>query len=55
MSDSRLNFHFLVFDNILFGVTSMADDPAPGCATALDYDVIDLSALESDGFFESIQ
>ncbi|KAJ5668504.1 uncharacterized protein N7477_007074 [Penicillium maclennaniae] len=42
-------------DNIPFGVISTADNPAPRCATALDHDVIDLSALECDGLFGSIQ
>ncbi|KAJ5281519.1 hypothetical protein N7478_006891 [Penicillium angulare] len=42
-------------DNIPFGVISTADNPAPRCATALDHEAIDLCALESDGFFDSIQ
>lgn len=42
-------------DNIPFGVISTADNPAPRCATALDHDVVDLSALERDGFFDLIQ
>ncbi|KAJ5377419.1 uncharacterized protein N7496_004828 [Penicillium cataractarum] len=39
-------------ENIPFGVISTADHPTPRCATALDHDAIDLSALESDGFFK---
>ena len=53
MSDS--NSTPFSIDNIPFGVISTADNPAPRCATAFDHDVVDLSALESDGFFKSIQ
>ncbi|PWY65413.1 hypothetical protein BO83DRAFT_419942 [Aspergillus eucalypticola CBS 122712] len=41
-------------DNIPFGVISTNDNPNPRCATALGHDAIDLSALESDGFFDAI-
>lgn len=41
-------------ENIPFGVISTREDPTPRCATALHNDAIDLSALEKDGFFNSI-
>ncbi|KAL4922388.1 hypothetical protein BDW62DRAFT_52326 [Aspergillus aurantiobrunneus] len=41
-------------DNLPYGVISTPDNPTPRCATALDNDAIDLSALEKDGHFKSI-
>ncbi|KAL2828627.1 hypothetical protein BJY01DRAFT_255282, partial [Aspergillus pseudoustus] len=41
-------------DNLPYGVISTAANPAPRCATALERDAIELSALEKDGFFSSI-
>jgi fumarylacetoacetase len=52
---STSNTNPFSIDNIPFGVISTASNPAPRCATALDHDAIDLGALESDGFFDSIQ
>lgn len=52
MSDSDANP--FTIDNIPFGVISSVDNPAPRCATALNQDAIDLSALENDGFFDAI-
>lgn len=41
-------------DNLPYGVISTAETPTPRCATVLEDDVIDLSALEKDGYFKSI-
>ncbi|PTU24166.1 hypothetical protein P175DRAFT_0513199 [Aspergillus ochraceoroseus IBT 24754] len=41
-------------DNLPYGVISTVSDPTPRCATALENDAIDLSALERDGFFCSV-
>ncbi|KAL4936357.1 hypothetical protein BDV06DRAFT_227974 [Aspergillus oleicola] len=41
-------------DNLPYGVISTPDNPTPRCATALDNDAIDLSALERDGYFKKI-
>lgn len=41
-------------DNLPYGVISTTDDPTPRCATALDNDAIDLSALERDGYFKTV-
>lgn len=41
-------------ENIPFGVISTRENPTPRCATALHNDAVDLSALEKDGFFDSI-
>ncbi|PWY85965.1 2-hydroxyhepta-2,4-diene-1,7-dioate isomerase [Aspergillus heteromorphus CBS 117.55] len=41
-------------DNLPYGVVSTADNPTPRCATALEDDAIDLSALERVGYFKSI-
>ncbi|PYH92849.1 2-hydroxyhepta-2,4-diene-1,7-dioate isomerase [Aspergillus ellipticus CBS 707.79] len=41
-------------DNLPYGVISTAENPTPRCATALEDDAIDLSALERDGYFKSI-
>lgn len=41
-------------DNLPYGVISTVETPVPRCATALEEDAIDLSALERDGYFKSI-
>ncbi|RAK95510.1 2-hydroxyhepta-2,4-diene-1,7-dioate isomerase [Aspergillus ibericus CBS 121593] len=41
-------------DNLPYGVISTPEKPTPRCATALEEDAIDLSALERDGYFKSI-
>ncbi|KAL4981650.1 hypothetical protein BDW68DRAFT_172048 [Aspergillus falconensis] len=41
-------------DNLPYGVISTAENPTPRCATALDNDAIDLSALERDGYFKTV-
>lgn len=42
-------------DNIPFGVISTIENPKPRCATAFENSAIDLSQLENDGFFKSVQ
>jgi fumarylacetoacetase len=41
-------------ENIPFGVISTRENPTRRCATALHNDAVDLSALEKDGFFDSV-
>ncbi|KAL2822781.1 hypothetical protein BDW59DRAFT_100500 [Aspergillus cavernicola] len=41
-------------DNLPYGVISTTDNPTPRCATVLENNAIDLSALEKDGYFKSI-
>lgn len=41
-------------DNIPFGVISTADNPERRCASAYEDNVIDLSVLEKNGFFDVI-
>ncbi|KAJ0417865.1 hypothetical protein BJY00DRAFT_195930 [Aspergillus carlsbadensis] len=41
-------------DNLPYGIISTPENPTPRCATALETDAIELSALEKDGFFSSI-
>ncbi|KAI9375144.1 hypothetical protein BJX61DRAFT_495030 [Aspergillus egyptiacus] len=41
-------------DNLPYGVISTPDNPNPRCATVLETDAIDLSALEKDGYFKDV-
>ncbi|KAL3475686.1 hypothetical protein BJX99DRAFT_229125 [Aspergillus californicus] len=41
-------------DNLPYGVISTADDPTPRCATVLEDNAIDLSALEKDGYLTTV-
>ncbi|KAL3487263.1 hypothetical protein BJX62DRAFT_246153 [Aspergillus germanicus] len=41
-------------DNLPYGIISTPENPVPRCATALETDAIELSALEKDGYFASI-
>ncbi|KAL5336600.1 Fumarylacetoacetase, partial [Aspergillus crustosus] len=41
-------------ENLPYGVISTPENPTPRCATALNTNAIDLSALEKDGYFKSV-
>ncbi|KAL2870371.1 uncharacterized protein BJX67DRAFT_345393 [Aspergillus lucknowensis] len=41
-------------DNLPYGVISTPENPTPRCATVLESNAIDLSALEREGYFDGI-